>query len=511
MENNLDNFDDLFRKRMSDFEPQGAKPDWGIFEQRWAEKEEAETAEFDRLIRERLHNLDDASRRAQHWKRMEARLDKEFTLKGKLIRYRVLEAAAVALLIWTVSNSLEYQNDNQQLTPNAKTLGKNIAQQSTNPKATTAQSLSGSLVAPSATLQGKRRKDELSNSLGQYNHQLNVNIFTNPTNFTAFDKTITSSNNALNIAQATTQKPNDAASDSEKSLLAANSSPLIPAEIAQKEATTEGVVAQVIAHETSVVAPLVPQDKRSTIHLTKEDLMRKTPIIKPLHQKAEKPSSLRAVMYASATLDNTRNTVNSPVFYGESFDVQANSGGGIHIAFKVDDNLEVETGLAYASKKYTPVQVRKVTGNFEGYVTTSIRNVHLNLVNLPVHLKYRFKRGKRWDFFGVFGGGLNIAAQTSYDTELAISSPNRARKSLIQTDGDRLPQAYQNGLLEGGKFQENYYVTADVGIAAEYKLNKRWSLFVQPTYMQQIGVKGIGPNKDRINTLALQVGSKVTM
>jgi hypothetical protein len=510
MENNLDNFDDLFRKRMSDFEPQGAKPDWGAFEQRWAEKEEAETADFDRIIREKLRNVDDSSRRAQHWKRMEARLDSEFTLRGKLMRYRVLEAAAVVLLIWTVSNSLDYQNDNELLSPNAKTSHKVIAQQEKTNKEVTSRAISGTLIAPSVRRQAQSEVQKYA----QNKPQLNSSIFTKHTNSLIFDNTFTSSNTIIEAAHQVAQSSPNKVADTKNSLLDAQNTNENHAEVGQNlvfAEGTEGVVANVTTHETTIVEPLAPKVKGFDLHLNREDMMRKTPIVKPLYQKTEKPSSVRAIMYASATLDNTRNTVNSPVFYGESFDIQANGGGGINIAFNVDKNLEVETGLAYASKKYTPVQVRKITGNFDRYVTTSIRNVQLNLVNLPVHLKYRFKRGKRWNFFGVFGGSLNVAAQTSYDTELALSTPSQERRILIQTDGDRLPQDYKNGLLEGGKFQENYFLTADIGVGAEYKLNKRWSLFAQPIYMQQIGVKGIGPNKDRINTVALHFGSKVTL
>lgn len=539
MENNLDNFDDRFRERMSDFEPQGAKPDWGAFEQRWAEKEEEAAAAFDRIIRERLRNIDDSSRRAQHWKRMETRLDRAFTLRGKLMRYRVLEAAAAALLIWTASNSLDYLYDNELLMPNKK-----IAHQENTNKKITNPTLSGTIGAPIVT----PRKESDKQRLPQLKNQLNSITAIQATH--SFDKTITLQNSVINTIKTTesnlldiqNHRQNPAkigqkvgttegvvtinensllqnlgttegvVATSDNSLLEEQHHPQNPIKTGQKTGATEELIATVARRETAVVAPLVPNVREGfDLHLTAEDMLRKTPIIKPLHQNAENPSFARVVMYASATLDNTRNTVNSAVFYGESFDVQANSGGGVNIAFNVDDNLEIETGLAYASKKYTPVQVRKVTGNFDRYVTTNIQHVQLNLVNLPIHVKYRFKRGKHWSFFGLLGGSLNVAAQTSYDTELSLSTPNNERKILVQTEGDRLPQDYKSGLLEGGKFQENYYLTADIGVGAEYKVNKRWSLFVQPTYMHQIGVKGIGPNKDRINTLALQFGSKVVL
>lgn len=515
MENNLDNFDDLFRQRMSDFEPNGAKPDWGAFEQHWAENEEAENADFDHLVRERLRNVDDSARRAQHWKLMEEKLNKEFTLRGKLMRYRVLEAAVVALLVLTISNVLDNRNDYQLVTPDnkngqianqykylpQKTISntplsqkKSILKQYNNNITTIKQALNfNPLNQPLGV--GNSSKADLIQQITLSN---NNTVFVNSQNGTTFEKINTLNNNKqISNITAITKK--------EFINIAENIS-----HINNNIALTEGGEIVETNRSTAIVEPLMPKESEKLL-LDLTNMLPKTLIIKPLEHIVSKKSLLSSSMYASAMLDNSRNTVNSPVFFGESFDVQANSGGGINVAFKVDDNLEIETGLAYASKKYTPVQVRKITGNFDNYVTTNIRNVQLNLVNIPLHLKYQVKKGKRWNIFGILGGSLNLAAQTSYDTELAMSTSNQARKSLLEANGDRLPQSYQNGLLEGGRFNENYYVTADAGVSIEYKLDKRWSLFAQPTYMHHIGVKGIGPNKDRFNTLALHVGSKVTL
>ena len=100
---------------------------------------------------------------------------------------------------------------------------------------------------------------------------------------------------------------------------------------------------------------------------------------------------------------------------------------------------------------------------------------------------------KKQHFFGT-SGSLGV---TLPDGNVAVSETSSKKN-------------FAGGILAGGSFIENRYFTANLGIGVERKFNPRWSLFSQPTYQHQLLSQGLGPNNDRINTLSILTGARVT-
>ena len=183
--------------------------------------------------------------------------------------------------------------------------------------------------------------------------------------------------------------------------------------------------------------------------------------------------------------------------------------GGILLGMEYG-RLEAGAGLVYAAKEYQPLPVIFVKGsNQKGFIAESLEGIQLNLVNLPLYLRYDIVRQNKWRAYVSGGGSLQIALYANYFISPPISLPANGQAVVVEGD----IQNTTGGWFEGGSFRQNSYVTANVAIGLERFVSERWSVFTQPTYQQSVGYfsNGLGPNLDHIHTLSLWTGIRVRL
>ena len=182
-------------------------------------------------------------------------------------------------------------------------------------------------------------------------------------------------------------------------------------------------------------------------------------------------------------------------------------GGGFLFGLEYG-RMEIGSGLVYSAKQYRPLPVIFIKGNFkDGYVGESLKTVQLNMINLPVYLRYDALRKDKWRAYVSAGASLQVAFEANY-----FFAPPTSFPDLAQTPaGQSTLRNRTEGWFEGGAFKENSYVTANLAIGAERFVSERWGIFVQPTYHRSIGYfsNGLGPNLDRIHTFSIWTGIRV--
>jgi hypothetical protein len=185
--------------------------------------------------------------------------------------------------------------------------------------------------------------------------------------------------------------------------------------------------------------------------------------------------------------------------------------GGFSVGFEYP-RWEIQTGFIYSAKRYQPLQVTVQRGRFQdGYVREQLKEVELNIVQVPLHLRYNFYLRNRLRLYGLAGGALQVAMSADYFVEtvgaLRSARPPDGGGSFFAQKGD-------NGLLDGGALRENSYLTANFGVGIEHFVATRWSWFAQPTYHHSLNLfqgQGLGPTMDRISTMSLYTGIRVRM
>ncbi len=175
----------------------------------------------------------------------------------------------------------------------------------------------------------------------------------------------------------------------------------------------------------------------------------------------------------------------------------------------------------YAARYY-PVGIVYVRGSLlSGLRGDELRTTELNMLNIPLHVRYDYFQHNKWRAYVLAGGSLQVAFQSNYYTAEAPQFNFLPAFPPPVTDGpgeeseiDRIRRDGQ-GWLEGGDFEDNAYLTLNFGFGAERYFSERWSLFVQPVYQHSVhyfkNVDGLGPNNDRINSLSVLIGTRVRL
>lgn len=197
-------------------------------------------------------------------------------------------------------------------------------------------------------------------------------------------------------------------------------------------------------------------------------------------------------------------------------------GGGLSVGLD-KGTWELETGAIYAARKY-PVDVIYRYGSLtDGIFGSEIQDGELNIINVPIHFRYNFLRKNKWRFYGIAGGSLQIAFQTNYFVVDAPQDlqyqPDPTSPPLLPMPGPESEYSIEQlkkesvGLFEGGAFNDNAYISGNVGLGVERYVNEQWSIFSQPVYQYSLHYfrEGVGPNKDGINSLSILIGTKVRL
>lgn len=182
---------------------------------------------------------------------------------------------------------------------------------------------------------------------------------------------------------------------------------------------------------------------------------------------------------------------------------------------------ELETGLIYAVRRYTPIPVLYVSGNLRtGFFAAGLHNFEFNTVNIPINGRINLLMRNQWRVYALSGVSVNMILEANYYTagESAFStsflrppSGNNGRNEpgLPGSLEDKLTK----GWLEGGRFLDNTTLYGNIGGGVERYMSPVWSLFSQTVYQHSLYDLhgGVGPYKDRIHALSIMLGVKVRL
>lgn len=185
-------------------------------------------------------------------------------------------------------------------------------------------------------------------------------------------------------------------------------------------------------------------------------------------------------------------------------------GGGIAVGYR-KGKWAVEAGLAYTQANYQPKkEVEIYAGNLQdGYLGTFASQIDADVFSMPVKATRRLAQMGRTTVHAVAGVTGNVSVQKSYQYKTVAYGNGPSAQPNGGSGPQSQPQLTRKGtglLEQNGKLSGNFYATADAGVRIQHPVGKRFAAFVEPVYHQSLGQSGIGPKKNRINTLSVNAG-----
>lgn len=186
-------------------------------------------------------------------------------------------------------------------------------------------------------------------------------------------------------------------------------------------------------------------------------------------------------------------------------------GGGLSLGLDFG-RMEVGSGIGYTAVRYDPLPILVTRGSLDqGYTAEKFDFVELDVISLPIYVRYNAIMDKGWKAYATAGASLQVAYETNFygvfpeglGLPEGLIRPRRGESSFNN----------RYGWLEGGGFWENSYVTLNLGIGVERVISENLGIFVQPTYSHNLGYfsEGMGPTHDRLHTMSVLTGVRLRL
>lgn len=464
-------FDQLIKDRMEHLEVPMQKGGWEQFSSKLDQQAasgvpDQEDRDFDALIFNQLHRLE-ATFNPAHWTQMSRRIRIELGWHRTLLSFKLAELTLIGLLVFVFGYELSNPNrlpgqPKTTVSPH-KTIAGTTAERATQTSSAT------------ATFYPAAKQSSPANAFFSATAEPNL-----PPRVTSLPPI------AMNSVVVPAQKP-----------------PLLPVqpEKFDNSATTADFAAALLQHTTPPVRYEPYVDLDAVISLPQKETL------------------LRIGMIGAVDYNRVITPPDPKENRLEVYDRYAMGySSGISVGFEMG-NLEIETGLGYASRPYLPQPVVFVQGSLqEGFIGEGIREIELNMLSLPLNFKFYVVNREKWRVYALAGSALHFAFQNNYYTSAQRFSYGLTRPLLNagQTSPLEDNKELKAGFFEGGPFKENSYLTGNLGVGVERNFSYRWSLFVQPTYQHAMDYSGVldkrlGPNKDEIRTFSVLTGIKMRL
>ena len=460
---------------------------------------------LDSVAYDHLKNMQPAYNH-EHWEMMSARLDEEYAYRRKVFVTKLFEAAIVLLLVWTAFNYFPNKKSTTSPLEIAGETNTNSNQNNTNDLSTVLNdqsllenepvtSFENTIPSSNQENQNKIVKDVINEtpSLISKSNPINVEVIaSNPTPPILDDKISESPflKNASAISLLKNKKQKTSSLPLEKTLA-----------LNEVEILKEKLIVQ-ISPLPSLMNSFLDMDEFTKDRFSLSQLIGK---------KKLRTHEVFFSMYGSSDL----NFVDSD-FYNNNkreWDVyqryRYGYGGGFALGFQLKRFL-IETGVSYNSISYQQREEARIIGSFtRGYVEETWDDAELSMVQVPLNIQYSFLVKRKWRMYSLTGVSINMALQNNFNFQLEDQEATSSRSISVNESEIANEALLYKGILEGGGFRENSYLTANLGFGVERKFTYRWSLFLQPIYRRHFLIDGIGPNEDRIHSSSIRFGAKV--
>jgi hypothetical protein len=535
-------FDDSLRTRLGNFEQKFEPTHWAAMASQ-LDKLDGQDTDFDDTVRERVERVE-APYSPSHWQIMNKQLDEHFTLKGKIVRYKIIEVSLMLLALFTAYNVLDTEGSSSVKgieIPLIKTEQNILPSKTTEPKSFN----KGYDWRKQNGIKNNKKQDvnkPIVSVENVDNQSVTNSVFDNVSIGTATGiaqnqtQIVAGNNKNINVQeQATAVNP----------VAAINQNTISDAQnLVDRQTNTEGVAS--VAKSQEIVASLNTKSTHelnvaSELPLAALDLSTlnaKKPVNEAEEIRVLRPRALSIpAIYASENMPNVAKknqwwrfglfgTSSSDialtdytfknVLKGATSVATGNKGMGFSVGYK-KGRIELESGLSFKHKEYVPAEFELLTGNSSNYSTVVTPDlVKLNVLSVPLNLNYSFVQSNHLNFYGSFGAatnfatGINAIYPEKYAAEKLNANLAQANSYLSQSNGEVDVATYSKGMFDDFKFKENYYFTAQASLGLEYKMSQFTSLFLQTGYEQHIFQAGIGSRNDRISSFNLQAGAKLS-
>lgn len=466
----------------------------------------------DQTVYNKINNLQ-VPYDAESWQSLSDKLDGIGILRQRIVyRYKAAELLLFLLLLVTITNFLPFTSTTTHT--DHPIVASPVIHQHKSDDSTNALNGESSEITPLfAESNLVKPKNALTlNSTSQAEEVTNTNVNLGQTNDGSKAKQEVSLTNSADIIVNITKEDIQQSRTIENTELASKSFPLVMNE----QETSSSLRYKLLTDDQRMemglaLLPIVPSNL--------VDFAIEKPVYNCITCTA--PKTMR--IYASMFLMGDFNYILTP--FDRTFQVDAYSNGSIGygigstVAFSYG-KWELETGAIFNTKIYEPTTLLTETiGDFEtGYVSLSLKQIELNILQVPLHIRYNFDKSKNWNVYASAGASLQVAVfkNSDFDSDytarpsLERSTSRQSLQEIINENSTFNEQRFSDGgwFEEGGTFIENRYFTANIGVGIERSLGSRWSVFTQTMYQHTLLSNGFGPKNDRINTVSVLVGAR---
>lgn len=493
-------FDEQIRAEMNQFDAGADNMHWdelaSKIDQELYQPEISDEA-LDELVVDHLQNLYIPYNSA-HWTLMSHRLEEEFSMRRKIVKYKVAEVAMMLLLLLTIAQYIPDYSKQKQ------TKGKTTQ----NHLADLEKEDSQNNVSDDHAV---NEKTETTASLSTSNPQTNSAVTAN--NNYPLSGMVTGTTNR-NLQQEALEIP-----IASTLIITSEQNHITPTPENEIQATIITAPSSELLNEVSILSssttiPHLDILDENLVVANSEDFKLAGEIM---------PITKGLVVRLGGVTEMNTNHIITPSTNRYKDDgysqYRLGYGGGITVDFQFN-KLTFSTGLIYRRINYEPQKTVNISGSFaNGYQSYVFDAVNLNLLTIPlnVHFNLNNHQTSRWKIYGMTGTSLNLLALNHYNVSVNnLGSPPPGPAPLGTEINRNIDNLYAEnelageGLFEGGSFNRNHYFSANVGLGVERLVSRRWSVFLQPVYQYQLFGKELGPNNDKIHTMSIQIGAKST-
>lgn len=211
--------------------------------------------------------------------------------------------------------------------------------------------------------------------------------------------------------------------------------------------------------------------------------------------------------------------------------VRVFNGMGLEVE-KKHNEFSIGGNITYSNLSYRPPAiVEKYDGTISvvtsdtiqnGYRELSLVNLEMQMASISLFLRQYFPLGQDMRLFAHLGSGINMVMKSDYLIHNITNKGNGRRiieeynfeedveqEMVTATSHVKLREKnFEGGILEGGNFNRNSYMDIELGAGFEYDLNDDCSVYIASVMNLSPFTDGLGPNRDKFNSLNFQFGIK---
>ncbi|MBK7869834.1 MAG: outer membrane beta-barrel protein [Saprospiraceae bacterium] len=468
---------------------------WDAFEQKLDAEEagvpQTEDRWMDEVVFEKLHKMG-AGDRASKWELLAARLDEDSRVRRHLLRTRLMGTALIFLILFTFVQYFGQQTPVRLFREGIATLIPSLKERSENiTEISKQQPLASNNITNNVNSSNSKESTLLNATLANRNADDSAEL-----NKKSPSKLGLSPSLPAMAAKAQLKEP---------AISIDNPAQPQPFEEIPAPAERENLLAEI---DRIMLAELAANGGEESYPRLLNPIRSKGGVFVSMFGSAD----YNHILTPSA-LDEAGNVVD------KSFErYELGYSGGLMVSWE-KNRWEIGTGAIYTAKEYEPRPLVYLGGSLSGgYYGESFKLVELDMLQLPLQVRYNFIKKNKWRAFVTSGLSLQVALQANYYLEeekfpSAQRPPKPSPDGGFVTQGDAKKKVLSKGWFEGGSLLDNGYITGNVGFGLEYFITERLGLFTQPTYHHSLDyfTKGFGPDQDRINTMSIFTGVRVKL